>query len=165
MTDKLHWMENLTRDEESADTMWSAFMRHVEEAGRADILKNPTVLDLGGGKGEFSKYLNANGIKSASLEIKNLEANPGANQVRADAYHMPFADGSFDVIYGRGSLDTFLYSHDFSKLLPEIARVLKDKGIFYTWDNRELNKEEAERYFRKLLKEHGDDFIGVWEKI
>jgi ubiquinone/menaquinone biosynthesis C-methylase UbiE len=165
MAEKMHWTENLTNDEKKADLMWDVFSRHIEEAGRNDILKNPTVLDLGGGRGEFSKFLNANGIKCVSLEIKNLETNPGANQVRADAYHIPFADKSFDMIYGMGSLDTFLYPHDFSKLLPEIARVLKDKGIFYTWDNKELNKEEVEKYFKRLLRERIEDFVGMWEKI
>jgi len=122
--------ENITENENDAEAIWRLLKKALETAGKSNVFKNPTVVDLGGRYAEFSKYLNAEGINCISIDIENLRTTPNSNQVRADMYKMPFADESIDIITAIGSLDSKIYKHDFPKLLLEIARVLKKGGIF-----------------------------------
>ncbi len=126
-------MEHLT-EEKDAERVWRDVARAFEEIDRKDILENPRVLDLGGGASELSRYLNDQGVNCVSLDKKDWGTNAGSNQVRGDAYHMPFADASFDIIHGRGIFDDSIYKHNFEQLLPEMARVLKPGGILSVYD-------------------------------
>jgi len=144
--------------------LWSEMKELLEVANRTDILTDPVILDLGGGKGELAKYLNStDSAQCVSMEMKKVPANPEASQIRADAYQMPFADESFNIIYSRGALDTSLYPHDFKKLLPEMVRVLQKKGVFCTWEAGEISREDLEQYFKFV---GGDaSTLSLWEKI
>lgn len=161
MGEKINFWEHLTT-KQGASNAWKQAISMVKEVGREDILQNPIVLDLGGGAGEFSKHLNAQGINCVSLDIKELEANAGANQVRGSAYNMPFADGSFSVVNSCGVFDKNIYKHDFAELFAEVARVLKEKGVLFISEPNPP-KEELEKYF-KLLTSEGEDFYTLWEK-
>jgi len=122
-------LENITEDKHDAKITWYSLEKVLKKLGNANILENPTVIDLGGGLAELSKHLNTKGINCASIDIKDLKTNPNSNQVRADMYKMPFADDSADIMISTGSLDTNMYLHDRPKLLKEIARVLKSGGV------------------------------------
>lgn len=141
--------EHLT-DVEGADGIWYHIVESVKEAGRQDILSSPTVLDIGGGLGEFSKYLNSQGINCVSLDIQDLPVDPLANPVRGNIYRMPFRDASFDILHGRGVFDNAMYWHSFPKLVQEIARVLKNKGILAINDFRPPPGAELGKLFRRL---------------
>lgn len=159
-------IENLTDSSFMAKLRCDEFIDEIKKVGREDALQNAKILDVGGGIGKFSEEMNKRGIFCVSLDIKDLFTKEGANPVRADAYHMPFADASFSIVHGHGSFDADLYKHDFAKLLSEVARILKPKGILYV-DYFTLfasyPSKELEKYFKKLkskeLKEE------IWEKI
>ena len=159
---KILYFEHLTEGESGAESVWSHSLFAIKEAGRQDILQNPAVLDLGGGAGELSKYLNAQGIKCVSLDRQDWGTNPGANQIRGDAYQMPFADGSFNIVHCRGAFETLMYPHDFAKLFPEIARVLKARGVLSIQDRTPPPNEELAKYFKLLSSTEGYSFL--WEK-
>lgn len=163
MGEQISNWEHLTTTERSAQSIWKQVLSMIKEAGREDILQNPTVLDLGGGAGEFSKNLNAQGINCVSLDIQNLETNPGAKQVRSSAYQMPFTDNSFNIIHSHGVFDKKVYKHDFAELFAEVARVLKEKGILFSCEYPHAPKEELEKYF-KLLASEGEEYYTLWEK-
>jgi 2-polyprenyl-3-methyl-5-hydroxy-6-metoxy-1,4-benzoquinol methylase len=90
-TKQFYPLEHLTTSDD-VQYVWKKISSDIKKFSKESILQNPNVLDLGGGMGEFSKYLNQRGIKCASLDIKDWPTNPGANQIKGDAYQMPFAD-------------------------------------------------------------------------
>lgn len=155
--------ENLTEDSSDAAFRWRHIYSQIQKCNKTEILENPIILDLGGGMGEFSKNLNAQGINCISLDIKDLETNPGAKQVRGSAYNLPFADGSISIVHGCGVFDSSFYHHDFPKLLAEIARILKPGGVLSVFDPEAPPKEELEKYFKLLEGEVSG--TELWEKI
>ncbi|MFH1838353.1 MAG: hypothetical protein ABH808_02570 [Candidatus Kuenenbacteria bacterium] len=79
--------ENTIEDSYIAQCYWDYILSAIKTNNREDILQqqNLSVLDLGGGAGEFSKNLNTKkGINCVSLDIQDLDVNPGANQIRGD---------------------------------------------------------------------------------
>ena len=174
MGERLSSLYNLTREAETARHVWDDVTTEIKSCGREDVLQSPTVLDIGGGMGEFSKYLNGQGIRSISLDKKDLEVPPEANPVRATAYQMPFADATFNIVHGsgvfdvsivhgHGILDSFIYPHDFPKLVAEIARVLAPRGILSIYDGNPPPASELEKLFARLSKQD-KDFPTLWEK-
>lgn len=163
MGERLSFLHNLTGDQETAQDIWENILSGIQAAGREDILQNPTVLDLGGGMGEFSKNLNAKRIRCVSLDAQDLDVDQSANPVRGDFHQMPFADASFSIVHARGALDTILYHHDFAKSLAEVARVLKTGGILSIHDCDQPPKKELEKHFR-LISKAGKEYSTLWEK-
>ncbi|MFA5075987.1 MAG: class I SAM-dependent methyltransferase [Patescibacteria group bacterium] len=149
--------ENLTENQDEAQFVWRMVRQAIERVGRQDILQNPAVLDLGGGAGEFAKYLNAQGLQCVSLDVQDWGTNPESQPIRGDAYKTPFADGSFDIVHGYGIFDNAMYHHNFAKLLPEIARILKTRGILSIFGANSPPMEELRKHFKSL--EHS-----LWEK-
>lgn len=159
----LSW-QHLTEDQRGAQRIWQYNLSAIKEIGREDILEHPVVLDLGSGAGEFSKNLNSQGINCVGLDInQGWKTNPDAKQVRGSAYHMPFADCSFDIVHGRGVFDPSVYKHDFSKLLLEIARVLKPKGILSVYEDNRDFEIELRKTFEPLTKT-GKEHPALWGK-
>lgn len=150
MSDEMSSWHHLTRSPIEAEDLWCDVIDAINEVGRQDILSHPTVLDIGGGMGEFSKYVNSQGIHCVSLDMRTFGVPKEANPVRGDVHQMPFADASFDIVYGRGVFDDTMYPHDFPKLIREIARVLKEKGILSVYDATPPPEEELERFFKRL---------------
>jgi ubiquinone/menaquinone biosynthesis C-methylase UbiE len=163
MTDLFSSAEILTF-EGDPKFFWKDIVRAIENNGRKDILQSPVVLDVGGADGKFSKHLNTQGVRCVSLDRNKWNADPEANPVVGDAYKMPFADESFDIVYDRGAFDDSLYKHDFSKLLLEIARVLKSKGILAIYEMAVPPEGELTKYFRPLT-EAGKNNPALWEKL
>jgi len=163
MGEKLSFWQHLTERPNEAKFIWEDIIDEIKKVGREDILPNPTVLDIGGGMGEFSKQVNSEGVHCVSLDVQDLDVDKSANPVRGDVYHMPFADASFDIIHGRGVFDDSMYRHDFPKLIQEIARVLKAKGILSVYDFTPPSAEELEKLFKRLSVE-GKEYPTLWEK-
>lgn len=123
----------LLRAEASLRNPW--ILKKVHElAGRQDdVLK---VLDVGCGGGFLSNFLAQNGLSvtgidlsESSLEIaKRKDLSRCVNYVRADAYQLPFGDESFDVITSTDSLE---HVGDPKRVLREVARCLKNGGLFF----------------------------------
>jgi len=93
------------------------------------IQKNSKLLDLGCGRGEFTKGFLDQGMDcygvdqsdqakkfcpAAKIKVANLEER------------LPFEDNCFDVIYSKSVLEHFYYPE---KLLSEAYRVLKPNGL------------------------------------
>ena len=115
MEKKLSPFQHLTENSGEAMTMWQNIVSGINKIGRIDILQNPSVLDMGGGMGEFSKYLNTQGIKCVSLDSKDLSIESSASPIRGNAYQMPFADRSFSIVYGRGVFDSNISTLNYEK--------------------------------------------------
>ena len=95
-----------------------------------------TLLDLGCGVGQYSKYFSDKGFEVTSADISEraleyLSAKmPQISTVRLDMTEpLPFADKSFDVVFANLSIH-FFSKAETEALIGEIKRILKDDGIF-----------------------------------
>ena len=154
--------EHLIETPDEAQFIWEQIVVAIQETKRTDLLQNPTVLDLGGRNGEFAKQLEEQGIRSVSLDKARIETNRGANQVRANAYKMPFPSGSFDIILCNSLFDAYIYNLDYAKLLQEIIRVLKQNGILSIFAPRPLPREMEEHF--RLIASEGQGSLTLWVK-
>ena len=110
---------------------------------RFPIIPGQRVLDLGAGGGRHSFALlrkgarvvaldysmaeveSANTMFGAMREAGEVPADAEAAAVRADAYHLPFPDASFDLVVAAEVLE---HLHDDERAYAELARVLKPGG-------------------------------------
>ena len=126
----------------SSDTepIANASQRTVERmAETVEIIASSTrVLDLGAGYGGAARWLaNTYGCKVTCLNLSEVQNERNRSMTRGakldhlievvdgDFEHLPFDDGSFDLIW---SQDSFLHSSNRQALVREISRVLTSKG-------------------------------------
>ena len=90
------------------------------------LKKTDKVIDVGCGTGRFlGPFSKAHGIGLDLTENMLKEAKVyGMPLVRADAAHLPFKDGSFDVVHSTGLLGIVRSK----KILAEAARITKKEG-------------------------------------
>jgi malonyl-CoA O-methyltransferase len=100
-------------------------------------LEPPTILDLGAGTGHASRALKGRYPKSLTVAA---DIAPGMlararaqsrwlrrfERVRADAYALPFRDGSFDLVFSSLMLQ---WCDDLDAVFAQVARVLKPGGL------------------------------------
>ena len=88
-----------------------------------------TVLDVGCGAAQTTRWLLARGARVAAFDLSDSQlrlAPPGLPLVRADAEALPFADGAFDVACSAYGALPFVA--DSARVMREVARVLKPGG-------------------------------------
>jgi len=106
-----------------------------EEIGKK--FQNPvSVLDIGCGAGFLTNELakqnhQVTGIdlSKTSLETaRKYDVTKSVNYLEASAYHLPFLNGSFDVVC---AMDILEHVENPSQLISEASRVLKPGGLFF----------------------------------
>lgn len=124
------------RDSEQDFIMKTAL--HPEE------MRGKLVLDVGCGMGRFAEVATRWGARvvgvdlSAAVEVasKNL-ANRDFVAFQADAFALPFAPESFDIIYSVGVLH---HTPDCEAAVKSLAKYLKPSGILAVWLYSGYNK-------------------------
>jgi len=93
-------------------------------------LENSVVLDLGCGQGGATDALTNHSELCIGLDIagKFVKLNQRTKFVQANAHFLPFKDNSFDIIVMQDVLE---HVRGTERLLKEIKRVLKKKGLIY----------------------------------
>jgi len=96
-------------------------------------------LEVGAGSARLSCYLAMRGFSTVTLDRAPLAAGQAARNyaqagvsghfLTGDAFRLPFADGSFDVVLSTGLFEHF---EDPEPIVREMARVLKPGGLFYS---------------------------------
>ncbi|WP_413585579.1 bifunctional 2-polyprenyl-6-hydroxyphenol methylase/3-demethylubiquinol 3-O-methyltransferase UbiG [Bdellovibrio sp. HCB274] len=100
------------------------------------------ILDVGSGAGFFSNSAVQAGYEVTGLDISRtslrvaelMDRSGRVKYVEGDAYKMPFAKDSFDVVV---ALDLFEHVSDPERIISEMSRVLRPGGLlFYRTINR-----------------------------
>lgn len=112
----------ITRDRFYAQSQWTP-----------EELKDRLVLDLGCGSGRFAEIALAAGARVVAVDYSaavdacraNLGANPRLNVIQGDVYRLPFAPGTFDIVYCFGVLQ---HTPDPEAAFRALARQLKPGG-------------------------------------
>lgn len=131
---KGHW-ERFWSDGRPLGEVYSNQERIVGEIVRARRLTGERVLEVGAGTGRDTVALVERGatgyVLDYTLEALRLtrraaqESGATVHLVCADAFAMPFREGSFDVVFHQGLLEHF---RDAQPIVSENARVLRPGG-------------------------------------
>jgi ubiquinone/menaquinone biosynthesis methyltransferase len=105
---------------------------------RADLPRNPVVLDLASGTGDFSKLVTGRHAGARSIAVDLTEgmlrlarASGVREAVCGDASRLPFPDGSFDCVFIGYGLRNF---PNLEQSVREIRRVTRPGGLFVSLD-------------------------------
>ena len=109
-----------------------------------DKLKGAKVLDIGGGYGGSARYMAEHyGAEVVSLNLSEVQNERGRKQnvergldklvtiVDGDFENVPYENDTFDIVW---SQDAMLHSGNRTRVLEEVARVLKPGGSFIFTD-------------------------------
>jgi 2-polyprenyl-6-hydroxyphenyl methylase/3-demethylubiquinone-9 3-methyltransferase len=109
--------------------------------------KDIRILDVGCGAGFLSNLLASEGfqvtaidISKSSLEVaQSRDLTQAVSYLQADAYELPFEDGTFDVVT---STDFLEHVSEPQRVIAEISRVIKPSGFFFfhTFNKNWLSK-------------------------
>ncbi|XP_038988846.1 EEF1A lysine methyltransferase 4 [Phoenix dactylifera] len=109
------------------------------------LRRSHRLLLVGCGNSELGEHMIADGyqdvvnidISSVVVEAmqKKYQDKPQLKYIKMDVRDMnSFEDGSFDAIIDKGTLDSLMCGqnaqHNATKMLEEVGRVLKDKGVY-----------------------------------
>lgn len=108
------------------------------EAGILGPLQGRDVLEVGSGAGQCSRWIRSQGGRSIGLDLSHRQLQHSRRidemtgvlvpSVRGTATHLPFADGSFDVVFS--SFGALQFVADIERAVAETARVLRPGGRF-----------------------------------
>lgn len=136
------------------ETLSLAVHRAIEAKNISQIIMQKPILDLGCGYGEFTQVFFEDkidiGVDISQREIENAKkTNKYEKLVRADARDLPFPDNFFATVI---SISTLEHIEGVEKVISEVFRILKPKGIFvFTVNTDKINEFLFwPRVFRRL---------------
>jgi ubiquinone/menaquinone biosynthesis C-methylase UbiE len=113
---------------------------------------NPAVLEIGCSNGKWLNWFE----KSFGARIFGVDNNPvGGDSVSnftcADARDLPYADGTFDIVYSLGLVEHFSSKEERARLIREHVRVARPDGgmvaIFHPNMNLSLDRLYVKFYY------------------
>jgi ubiquinone/menaquinone biosynthesis C-methylase UbiE len=149
-------IENVSRFERSNEFKQTLIL--VETFGQKKPFKDQSILDIGAGNGISSLAFTKKGFKVTALEpdnsaevgnkaIETLKIQLNAtdlNIVDAFGENLPFADNTFNVVYGRQVMH---HAHQLEEFVAEAYRVLKPGGLFLTVRDHVVDNEKQKKSF------------------
>lgn len=101
-------------------------------------LRGKRVLDAGCGMGRFAEVCIEAGADTHAIDLssaveaasRNLRHHPNASFYQADIFNLPFAEGTFDVIYSIGVLH---HTPDTRRAFLSLTKLLKPGGVIAIW--------------------------------
>jgi len=107
-------------------------LRRAELAMIRDLLPaNSHVLEIGAGAGWQAREMTRDGHLVAAVDVEPRDDDPAYSQarvwpvIRYDGYHLPFADGTFDIVFSSNVLE---HVGRLQTLQREMARVVRPGG-------------------------------------
>ena len=127
-----------------AGDLWNKDIWRIIDQCKLDYLRpllprTGRSLEVGCGSARMSAMLAAQGYDTVCLDFsgtaltsarRNYDTVGAAGVLtQGDAYHLPFRDGSFDVVLSAGLLEHF---EDPQPIVNEMVRTLRPGGVFYS---------------------------------
>lgn len=157
-----HW-ETLWQEKKEVEHLYSNEDRIVRQLRHVCDLRGKLVLEVGAGTGRDSFPLIEFGARVVQLDysvnslqiLKNLSAElqVQSNIVGGDTFQLPFADGTFDIVFHQGLLEHFRHPQA-EALLKENIRVLKQGGY--------LLVDVPQRYHLYTVLKHVQMALNIW---
>jgi len=145
------------------DRRYGEIQRGKYDVVLANIANTNCILDIGCGTGMLLDQLGerARLVVGVDMSVKMLRAAkkraPSAFLVLADADHLPFADGSFDVAV---SVTLLQNMPDPSKTVREVARVLQPNGTAIITS---LKRKHLQRQLATWASDANLEPLKIWE--
>jgi SAM-dependent methyltransferase len=142
--------------------LWGETARPAQDAliGAAGIAPDTRVLDVGCGSGEFLRVLTDAGAQATGVDpaagMRERARASGAEVHAGDAEHLPFPDGSFDVVTAVNALQ---FAEDIDAALREFARVLAPGGRIAIANWAEHERNDIDVLERALAQADGDELL------
>ena len=117
------------------------------------------ILDLGCGKGRFSRRLEEQGARVVGLDVSREMLKQGAkfDRIQASSARLPLAAQSIDAVI---AVEVFQHVHSIDSTLREIHRVLKPKGRIVIVDKHALALNVDRPWLPNLLIKRVDERRG-----
>jgi ubiquinone/menaquinone biosynthesis C-methylase UbiE len=156
---KRHW-DRFWEEADSIGDIYSNEGRVADQIRRAVSVEGKRVLEVGAGSGRDGIELAASGAEVVALDYSRPSLAMIAEQTGrgrnvslccGDAFSLPFADQSFDIVFHQGLLEHFRNPDD---LVAENRRVLKQGGI--------LLVDVPQRYHYYTVMKHIAIAVGAW---
>jgi ubiquinone/menaquinone biosynthesis C-methylase UbiE len=123
------------------------------------MIRGKTILDIGCGRGELMRSMKRRGKEVYGIDFseKMLKGCKGLNVLQGSAEDLPFKDDMFDCVTAVGLIE---YLKVDERLIGEIYRVLKPKGIaIISYRNYDF-KYYSKRIFEPERRVHKDSCVG-----
>ena len=138
--------ETMIDSPESARTQFKHMCADFEDLGfRIDT--KTKMLEVGSGKGVFTRYLVDFGCDVVAVDI-NPRGDTSIPVARISVEYLPFDETDplqrFDLVIGFGFIDPKVYIQNIGNIFSELERVLEDKGYIYLMPLHNISKEELE---------------------
>ena len=116
------------------------------------IPKNSKILELGAGQGQDTRYFASEGHHVTSTDVSETALKMSSDKLTDHlkervkfqeidmTQKLPFDDESFDVVYAHLSFHYFTFKES-ARILFEISRVLKEKGLLIMLNNSTSDPE------------------------
>ncbi|HEX2030804.1 MAG TPA: class I SAM-dependent methyltransferase [Actinomycetota bacterium] len=156
---------------------WGVWRIPEEELGILGDVAGKEVLELGCGAAQWSAALAEAGARPVGLDLSGRQLEHARDEmarrgvsfplVQATGEHLPFADGSFDLVFADHGAMTFSNPR---RAVPEVARVLRPRGLFAFSHDTPIHfmcwDPDEQRYVPRLVGDYfdmrsGDDEVSV----
>jgi SAM-dependent methyltransferase len=156
------WEGYWTRQHE-VESVYSNSGRLGREIERRIDLSGALALEVGGGTGRDGEDLAQRGARVVELDFawsalriikeRSKRADLAISVIAGDAFHLPFPNASFDVVFHQGLLEHFPPARSI-EILKENARVLRPGGV--------LCADVPQRWHPYTLMKHTLMAAGRW---
>lgn len=126
-------------------------------------LDGSRILDVGSGKGRFSRALRARGAAVVGIDLSQamLAEGRGLDRVRGSARRLPFAAGSFDRVVAVEVLE-HLATTAVEAAIGEFRRVLRPGGLLAIVDKNAGSLNSQRPWLPNLIVKRVDEYRGLW---
>lgn len=140
----------------------AAFRHYIRELallGALEKLDFASVLDVGCSEGYFTKIVRerfgaeAWGVDLSTVALAKAREKHGLNVAGADVTRLPFADGSFDLVF---STEVIEYVLDPEEMIAEMRRVARDAVLVMTPVSQAEDEHELD--YEVQVEGHVNDF-------